>query len=203
MAEGIENWDQLSYLKALNCTYGQGYIYSKPKPIEEFEQLLSSKKCKPIIANMGAIMPDKDRRKFFRVNFFNLLEANLTILEIGGKTVDVGNTKVLIKNIGPGGLCFISHIRFPIEKDIVLRFTTDLIEKEIVVYGNPIWTEEIYQGAEEIYENIYEYGIEFRIDENDREALVQILNEVQIKMRNNILFAEGSFISGPYNKYFK
>ena len=203
VAEGIENWDQLSYLKALNCTVGQGYIYSKAKPLEEFEMLLEKNKCKPIVANLSFTNSDKDRRKFFRVNFYNLLEGDLTILEIGGEKVDVGNTKVLIKNIGPGGLCFISNIRFPIEKTIILKFTTNLVEEKIVVYGNPVWSEELDVDKVDISDKMYEYGIEFRIDENDREDLVRILNEVQIKMRNNILFAEGSFISGPYNKYFK
>ena len=38
VAEGIENWDQLQFLKNLNCHTGQGYIYGKPVPVEELKK---------------------------------------------------------------------------------------------------------------------------------------------------------------------
>ncbi|MGO1469271.1 MAG: EAL domain-containing protein [Tissierella sp.] len=195
VAEGIENWDQLSYLRTLNCKMGQGYIYSKAQPLEKFEEFLHKKKCKPL-AYSKFTRPEKDRRKFFRIDFFSFLESNLTILKIGGKTLDVGNTKVLIKNIGPGGLCFISNVRFPIEADIILEFMMNLIDQEIKVSGNPVWKEKIEGG-------LYEHGVEFRVDENERESLIKILNELQIKMRNDILFDQGDFISDSHIKYFK
>ncbi len=44
VAEGIENKEQLSMLKALDCDFGQGYIFSKPVPAAEAEKLLK-KKC--------------------------------------------------------------------------------------------------------------------------------------------------------------
>lgn len=193
--EGIENWNQLTYLKDLNCFAGQGFIYSKPVPLEEFEKILIKGRCKPIIMSHFSLDPREERRKFFRIKFSQLLEGELTILEIKGRRINVGNTKVLIKNIGPGGLCFISNIKFPIEKDIILQFTTELMEKGIRVYGHPVWTEEIDNKC-------HEYGVEFTIDENERVDLIGILNQIQIKVKKNILFAEGSFISGSYNQYF-
>lgn len=203
VAEGIETMEQLSFLKDLNCKVGQGYIYSKPKPLEEFEVLLGDERCQPLISKSIQNTQDKDKGKSFRVDFLNLLEADLTILEMGGEVVNIGNTKLLIKNMGPGGLSFISNIRFPIERSLILKFTTNLMEKEIIVYGNPTWSEEIDTEKEGLDYKIYQYGIEFRIDEIDRKNLIKILNEVKIKMRENILFAEGSFISGPYDKYFQ
>lgn len=143
VAEGIENIEQLNYLKNIDATIGQGYIYSKPVPLKEFEYLLSKKYCQPIIANHYRNGIDKDRRKFFRIEFDSLLETNMTILKMAGDDIDIGNTKSLIKNIGPGGLCFISNIRFPVEKNLVFKFSTNLVEKEIIVYGNPVWTDEI------------------------------------------------------------
>ncbi|MDR7870680.1 MAG: EAL domain-containing protein [Tissierellaceae bacterium] len=41
VAEGIETWDQLSYLIDTSCHNGQGYLYSKPLPLEEFELILN------------------------------------------------------------------------------------------------------------------------------------------------------------------
>lgn len=43
IAEGIETETQLELLRSLNCDYGQGYLFSKPLPVEEMETLLYSK----------------------------------------------------------------------------------------------------------------------------------------------------------------
>ncbi|WP_246277423.1 sensor domain-containing protein [Neobacillus endophyticus] len=40
IAEGIENEQQLSFLKENNCQIGQGYLFSKPLPTHELEDLL-------------------------------------------------------------------------------------------------------------------------------------------------------------------
>lgn len=41
VAEGVENEAQLNRLKDLGCDYIQGYYFSKPLPIEEFEKYLA------------------------------------------------------------------------------------------------------------------------------------------------------------------
>ncbi|ABR49387.1 diguanylate cyclase/phosphodiesterase with PAS/PAC and GAF sensor(s) [Alkaliphilus metalliredigens QYMF] len=196
VAEGVETWDQLSYLRKLNCTVGQGFLYSRPVPQEDFEKLLAKKKCRPIRANNATFIPNEERRRYFRVNLPQLLEANMTILEIKGKKANVGNTKAVIKNIGPGGLCFISNIRLPIKRDIILQFETELLGKEVKVYGCLVWTEEIS-------ESLNEYGIEFTFDENDRVALTGILNQIQVKMKKNPGFCEGRFITRSAMSYFQ
>ena len=42
VAEGIETKEQMEFLKASGCNIGQGYYFSKPLPVKEFEQLLQS-----------------------------------------------------------------------------------------------------------------------------------------------------------------
>ncbi|WP_372942240.1 EAL domain-containing protein [Shewanella sp.] len=42
VAEGIETEEQYQLLNALKCDYGQGYLFSKPLPIAEFEALLDA-----------------------------------------------------------------------------------------------------------------------------------------------------------------
>ena len=195
VVEGIEDWDQLNFLRNLNCNVGQGYLFSKPIPSKDFEEILAKGKCKPTLRSDTLKLPFKERRKFFRIEFTQLLEANLTILELKGKKLNIGNTKVLIKNIGPGGLCFISDIKFPIVKDIVLQYTTVLLGEKTIFYGKHVWSREMNN-------NLFEYGVKFTIDENERSNLIKTLNQVQIKMKRNGLFAEGSFISGSYTGYF-
>ena len=42
VAEGIETPEQLKLLLQMNCKYGQGYLFSKPIPIEDFRNLIQS-----------------------------------------------------------------------------------------------------------------------------------------------------------------
>ena len=44
ICEGIENEDQLNYLKNINCDVVQGYYYDKPLPKEDYEKRLLCKK---------------------------------------------------------------------------------------------------------------------------------------------------------------
>ena len=40
IAEGIETESQRQLLSQAGCNYGQGYLFSRPIPAEEFEELL-------------------------------------------------------------------------------------------------------------------------------------------------------------------
>jgi len=42
-AEGVETEEQLNFIKEQRCDKYQGYLYSKPLPADEFEQLLKEK----------------------------------------------------------------------------------------------------------------------------------------------------------------
>lgn len=41
VAEGVETTEEATILKTLNCDYAQGYLYSRPLPASEFEELLN------------------------------------------------------------------------------------------------------------------------------------------------------------------
>ena len=43
LAEGVENRQQLAYLKIQGCDLYQGYLKSRPVPAAEFEQLLKQR----------------------------------------------------------------------------------------------------------------------------------------------------------------
>ena len=42
VAEGVENISQLAFLRRNNCDIIQGYYFSKPLPVEEFEAKINS-----------------------------------------------------------------------------------------------------------------------------------------------------------------
>ena len=41
VAEGIETENQVRRVRSLGCDYIQGYYYSKPVPVDEFERYMS------------------------------------------------------------------------------------------------------------------------------------------------------------------
>lgn len=194
VCEGIENWEQLSFLRENNCFAGQGYLYSRPVPFLKIDEILEKGKCRPVFSNT-TFKPQAERRKSFRQVFRDLLRTDLRILKIKDKTMNVGNSKALIKDLGPGGLCFISNIQFPLERDFTLEFTTTLLGKELSAIGTPVW-------SQETADNLFEYGVKFMMDERDADEMMQTLYEVQIKMKKNILFTDGSFTDKTAYQYF-
>ncbi|MGR9052140.1 MAG: EAL domain-containing protein, partial [Gammaproteobacteria bacterium] len=40
VAEGVESFEQLEYLRNNGCLYFQGYLFGKPMPLESFESSL-------------------------------------------------------------------------------------------------------------------------------------------------------------------
>ena len=40
ISEGIEERGQVDFLKSMNCDLIQGYVFAKPMPVPEFEQLV-------------------------------------------------------------------------------------------------------------------------------------------------------------------
>ena len=49
VAEGIETFGQLRLLQQMNCEIGQGYLFSRPIPMDEIEQLVARRHAYPII----------------------------------------------------------------------------------------------------------------------------------------------------------
>ena len=44
LAEGVENNEQLAILKAKGCEVYQGFYFSKPVPVKDFEALVRAQK---------------------------------------------------------------------------------------------------------------------------------------------------------------
>jgi len=153
VAEGIENWEQLACLKEMNCYSGQGFIFNKPMPAEEFEKLLVAEKCQPVLHPGPKKVSNK--RKFVRVKIPKVLEADMCIVEQPGLKLKIGNMKVKVKNINANGLCFVSPARLPVNKSVTLKFQIGLKDGgKANIHGYPVW-------IQETEENLYEYGVEF------------------------------------------
>lgn len=168
VAEGIENMEQLSYLKDLNCYTGQGYLYNKPMPSAEFEQLLAKEKCMPTQI-LNEKKAGRENRKYLRIKLPKLLEADMSVIDTPAQKFKIGSIKVEVKNISSEGLCFAAGIRLPVNRELMLQFTIPRADgRDSTVCGYPVWTQEIE-------ENLYEYGVEFQNDPTEKLELTAAL----------------------------
>jgi EAL domain-containing protein (putative c-di-GMP-specific phosphodiesterase class I) len=61
--EGIETEAQLAELKRLRCDRGQGYLFSKPLPVDKFDEILADNAgCDEDNVNLGSIVMPLDSK---------------------------------------------------------------------------------------------------------------------------------------------
>lgn len=119
----------------------------------------------------------------------------MTILKLGGKSVQLGRTKVLIENISAGGIRFSSNIRLPNRADLLLGFEFELLGKAQNLQGHIVWLKEA-EGT------LLQYGLEFKIKEKEQEDLTALLNHLQVKLRRDPFVSNCSFIKMDKKEYF-
>lgn len=195
VADGVEKYSQLHFLKSLNCFAIGGEIYSGAVNKEAFEDMLKEKTLLPKAVATETDDFIEERRKYFRIPFVQLLKTEVTVLSIKGKETKLGSSKALIRNIGPGGLCLISNISFPIDNEIKLRFITKIMGTKLVMDGYPVWSQNLDAKT-------YQIGIKFTMNESEQVELVKVLNTVQIRMRRKDSTVEGDFTDLTYTDYF-
>ncbi len=178
VVEGVETQQQLQLLKQKGCEIIQGYIFSKPIPASDFTPILVKKKITPNDDRKEVV--NSERRKFLRIDLDPHLESDMTVVEINGKRVDLGKMLVAMENIGLGGSCFLSHIQLPVRPDLILRIGTEINGEKIEYPGKIVW-------KQEAADNYYYYGVEFLIDENEREKLSKLLNRVMLQLKQTLV----------------
>jgi len=61
VAEGVETVDQEQFLKGEGCHQGQGYLYARPMPADDFEQWMRARRIPSgriaIAPDMGQMLP--------------------------------------------------------------------------------------------------------------------------------------------------
>lgn len=175
--EGVENQDQVNHFRSFGCKIFQGYYFSKPLKDFEFQHLISVEPH--ILRKQTKQVTCKDNlRRYFRVPLSIPLGAMMVVEKINNETVTLGGSKIKILDIGPGGLKFASRINLPLKKQILLRFHSTILGTNVDLLGNLVW-------KNHCDDDFYNYGVEFLIDENARTNFVQLLNKLQIHLKQN------------------
>lgn len=89
---------------------------------------------------------NENRRKFFRIGFPSPLKSRVYINSFNGSFKKISKTEVLVEDIGPGGLKFLSAIKLPVRSDMVLCFELNLPDAQNELLGKVVRANEMSNG---------------------------------------------------------
>lgn len=192
VAEGVEEYNQLEFLKQKQCDIIQGYLYSEPVPLDQFEQILQKRIIKPK-RQKATVKPEQERRKYFRFYFSTLLPAKMRITEVHHRKINIGAATILIENISIGGIRFLSSLKLPVISNMKLSFQFNIMNQYFDLDGSLVYKNEESK-------NIYAYGVSFQITEREKDKLAEIINKMTIMKRLNQAIPDTKFIEeNPYS----
>ncbi|PKG25600.1 EAL domain-containing protein [Niallia nealsonii] len=185
VAEGVETNEQLSFLRQQECDEIQGYLFSKPVAEKEFQSLLNKTKLKPN-SQLSKMDEMVDRRYESRIILQYPLSTKMSVTSIKDKKVNLGKTEVLVEELSFRGIRFLSAIDLPVRPEILLQFETKIMNEKVAMNGYVIWKQEMH--------DIYEYGLQFTFNKNDKEHITETLNNFLEQYRSNPLVPNCSFV---------
>ncbi|WP_413359116.1 EAL domain-containing protein [Robertmurraya sp. 2P01SA] len=194
VAEGVETKEQLNFLLQQECQQIQGYIYSKPVSVKKLKSLLKKGFIKPLQTS-AVVEAIKNRRKYYRISLDTPLTAEMTIVKFKNKEVKLGSSRALIENLSLGGLKYLSNINLPIQKDMVIMISTQILGMEVKFFGRNVW---------KLEENgFHEYGFEFILHEVERDRLAPLFNKMVLQLKESTILPDSSILQEKKGVYLK
>jgi hypothetical protein len=136
-----------------------------------------------------------NQREYFRIGLQIPLSAQLKIIGINKILVDTKFAQIFVTDISAGGLCIHSKLDLPLHMDLLLEFNFSLFDKQMKVIGT-VTRKSNLENA------LFEYGIQFFIDENLHKELLGKLNLLHVRLRQTNVISSCSFCSEEEMKQF-
>jgi len=106
-------------------------------------------------------------RKHIRIRLRTGVQAKVSVMTNSNHPELSREAPVLLNNLSPGGIQFVTHLRFPICDQYALRFLIAFGEWEFSVVGHVVWRRKS--------ENQFVYGCSFVPDSHLSRAIVRAL----------------------------
>ncbi|MFC7687954.1 EAL domain-containing protein [Ureibacillus sp. GCM10028918] len=194
VAEGVEEKDQLEFLKQNECDMIQGFLFSEPVPKEKYEKIIQ-------VGYLKAVQRTKkksslrENRKFYRFELPLHIHGKMTIAEVNDQVVQVGSTPILIENLSLGGIRILSNLKLPVNSNMKFKFEFKILGEVIEVYGNLRWIEDELQ-------NIYSYGVIFILNRTLEDHLARLINRMTTLRIKNQPIPNTEFVYDQVTKFF-
>lgn len=120
-----------------------------------------------------------NKRQFYRIHFENPLCSQMTIVKFKGNSLKMGYANVCVKDIGPGGLSFLSVLDLPIGSDSVYRFRIKLFGESKSMSGEIV-------RIRPLKDNVKEYGVKFTFTDTDEPSYIADFHKLQISLARDI-----------------
>lgn len=131
---------------------------------------------------------DQNRREFYRLTLHIPLSSRFKIIGFNQTEVNSNSSYIYIVDISAGGLRMHSKLDLPVREGLLLEFRFQLFNRELCVLGTII-------RKKNIQDDIYEYGIEFTLNDSVRENLLGQLHLLSIRLKNTPVLTSCSFCS--------
>ncbi len=185
VVEGVERKAQFDVLREMDCDEIQGFYFSPSISSQEMEKWFQMSYAIP---STQSDVRQIERRKYFRVKLPHSLYAEMRILTIRDKEINLErDTVILVQNIGPGGLMFYSYLQLPVNVLIIYQFEMDILGSQFSFAGKIVWHNEHRKG-------IYAHGVEFQINEAERERLTSALFKLSALVRDKPTYTDNSIL---------
>lgn len=129
---------------------------------------------------------DDNRREYYRLTLHIPLTSRFKIIGYKQTQVNSSSTFIYIVDISAGGLRMHSKLNLPEREGLLLEFRFQLFNRELCVLGTII-RKKLLMGS------IYEYGVEFSLDDLIREVLLSHLHLLSVRLRNTPVLTSCSF----------
>lgn len=176
VVEGIETERDLQCLKTLGRIDVQGYVFSQPVQTEEFEQFFITNEFEITGTLETKREENENRRQYFRINLPFPLKTKVSIDSNNNTGKKTTLTEVLVDDIGPGGLKFLSATRLPVRSNLLLSFELNLTERREKILGKIVRAHALPNG-------VTAYGVEFILNEVERDSLISVLHRLSAKIK--------------------
>ena len=185
VVEGVERKAQFDVLKEMDCDEIQGFYFSPSISSQEMEKWFQMSYAVP---STQSDVRQIEHRKYFCVKLPHSLYAEMRILTIRDKEINLErDTVILVQNIGPGGLMFYSYLQLPVNDLIIYQFEMDILGSQFSFAGKIVWHNEHRKG-------IYAHGVEFQINEAERERLTSALFKLSALVRDKPTYTDNSIL---------
>lgn len=107
------------------------------------------------------------QRNHFRLSLPSGTVAGMWIIKCGDQILSSNRAQIVVADIGPGGIGFLSALRFPVVPTVIYRFSLPFIDEQLTVDGTIVWRKAASDG--------FRYGARFDLTEFERKILAQRL----------------------------